>query len=337
MKKHYAIIGLFLLTLVVSLWASEGKYAGSALELGLGARSLALGEAAVALMGDGPMFYYNPALIALTQRQMHLMYAPTFGSIAEPMAHYHHAGLVFPLRGQAAVAVNWTRFSVDEIPIYPSIGKLFFADRRQNKELRPTGEPLGYFTDTQDVYYFTFSKLWEPVLPLGWLFIDLPIQIPIGLNFKVFQESVYGHSASGLGVDCGTALRFSLAALFDRRALGDLSIGFSLSDITRTAIIWDTKHEDRIHAAMRLGIAYRHPLRQLHGDVGFYWTRYRKYTSHNLWGAEFQTRGLALRIGANRFGFTAGAGFRMWRLQVDYAFVTLDFDGVHRVSCNLNF
>lgn len=336
--RKITVMVVLLLSFGVSARGEDGKYAGAALELGLGARPLAMGEAVVAVSGDGPLFYYNPALSALLQRpQLQLMYAPTFGGVADPMAHYHHAGAVFSLPGQASLGVSWTRFSVDEIPIYPKLKSAMTADRLHQKNLRPSGEPLGTFTDTEDVYYFTFSKLWQPTLPLGWLFIDLPLQIPMGFNLKVLRQSAFGHSASGLGVDWGTLLKFNLATLFDRRALGDLGIGVSVTDISRTAILWDTKHEDRIRTAVRSGISYQQPLRRINGELTLCWTRYEKYQTLNLWGLEVQSHGLALRAGKNRDGFTAGAGVRLWRMQVDYAFVTLEMDGVHRLSCNLTF
>jgi len=318
------------------LCAAGGRYAGASLELGVGARPLALAGAAAALSGRAETFYYNPASLALLKRPMlSLMYAPTFGSIRSPMANYHHAGLTLPLPGGGTAALNWTRFSVDDIPIYPALRGRSFPERDRDITLRPDGTALGYFQDTEDVFYFSFARPFNFELPLGWLYIDLPIEIPVGLNLKLLRQSLYDASTSGLGVDLGVMIRFSLGTLLEKNYLGRLCLGVSAIDLTQTSVIWSTKHQDRIHRTVLLGLAYEHR-RGLRGAVlRLYYTQRSKYEITDLFGGELAYRGLAVRLGYNGSGLTAGAGFGFWRLLLDYAFVATDFDDLHRMSCAL--
>ena len=315
-----------------------GRYAGASMELGVGSRPLALAGAAVAMSGNAETFYYNPSSLGLLNRPvLNLMYAPTFGSLYSPMAHYHHIGAAFPLSMGGTVAVNWTRFAVDEIPIYPKLSGGSFTDRKNNVTLRPDGTALGYFEDTEDVYYFSFARLIKTVLPMGWLYVDLPVEIPVGINLKFLRQSLYKNKASGLGVDLGAMFRFSLRTLFDDRRLGLLTLGLSLANISNTTMQWDTKQEDRIHQSVAIGAAYEQPLWKGKSTANLYWTYVNRYAPCHLVALELQVHGLAVRIGKNEMGLTAGAGLRIWHLCTDYAFVINDFDNLHRISCSVFF
>jgi len=329
------VIVIILLLAPYSLYAG-GRYAGAALELGIGARSLALGGAAVTMNGTVDHFYYNPASLGfITHPSVSMMYAPTFGSITSPMANYNYVGVALPLRGGGTLALNWTRFSVDDIPIYPDLRGESYSDRFYNTQLRPDGVALGYFRDREDVYYFSFAKLAKAKIPLGWLFIDLPVEIPFGLNLKVIRQKLYQSKANGLGFDFGTMFRFSLGRLLDVKKCGDVTLGFSALDLAQTTIIWDTKTEDRIKRSILFGASYEHHLGFKEASLRFFWMNKRKYDVINLYGAEFAMEGLYVRVGKNRSGITAGAGFHLWRLTVDYAFVTMDFDNSHRISTGI--
>ncbi|MBN1997404.1 hypothetical protein JW935_07625 [candidate division KSB1 bacterium] len=336
MKNRIKTIIIFcLLALPFSLQAG-GKYAGASMELGVGARPLGLAGAAAAMQGKGDCFYFNPASLAFIERSaINLLYAPSYGSVTAPMAHYHHAGLALPLPTGGTVAVNWTRFSVDEIPIYPKLQGNSFSERKANAEKRPDGVALGYFEDREDVYYFSFSRCIKTTLPLGWLYLDLPVEIPVGVNFKFLQQQLYRNKASGIGMDMGIMMRFSMATLFDLRSLGNMTIGFSVLDISKTNIIWDTKQQDRIARTTMVGLSYDHPIVHNKTYLKIFWTRQEKYDTAHLFGLELSYGKTAIRIGKNRSGFTAGAGLFFRRVFIDYAFVTADFDYLHRLSCTI--
>lgn len=331
------IKSFFVLFVLPGLLIAGGKYAGAFMELGVGARPLSLGGAAAALEGTGETFYYNPASLGLLSKPyINLMFAPTFGSLTSPLASYNYIGIAYPLPGGGTVSFNWTRFSVDDIPIYPDLSGNSFTERNTNLNLRPTGEPLGYIEDVEDVYYFTFAKTLESLLSLGWWYGDLPIQIPFGINFKLLRQKLGDASASGLGVDLGLMVKFNLGVLLDRRYLGDLCFGLSLNDATKTAVIWNTQHEDRIHQTILTGFTYQHKLWFSDAKLNLYYTYYQKYNQVTLFGIEFAIKALAIRLGSNDAGLTAGAGFGWWKLKFDYAFTSNSFSDVHRLSCSFS-
>ena len=316
--------------------AAQSRYAGAATELGVGARPLALGGAAAAMAGSGETFYYNPASLGLLKKpHINFMYAPTFGSFSAPMADYNYIGGALPMRGGGTIAINWTRFAVDDIPLYPELAGSSFSERNKNLSLRPDGSALGYIEDVEDVFYFSFAKTLESIMPLGWWYGDLPVTIPFGVNFKMLRQKLGNATASGMGVDLGFLIKFNLGTLVQQRRLGDLSFAFSALDITQTSIMWSTKHEDRIQRTLMFGITYNQPLSFADAAVNLYYSLYEKYERQHLGGIEFAVKGAAVRLGMNDAGLTAGAGIQWRRFAVDYGFITNAFQDVHRLSCSI--
>lgn len=331
------------LALLLPAWPERAvaqglRYVAASLELGVGARPLALGGAAAAMAGGPELFRYNPASLGLcSRREIGLMYAPTFGSLTEPMAMFHYAGGIIPLQGGGSIALHWTRFSVDDIPLYPRLAGASFLDRLQDPALRPDGTPQGYFKDTEDAFYLTFARIFRFNLPLGWLYTDLAMEVPVGLNIKLLRQSLYNRSASGLGFDLGAMVRFDLGQLLQNRRLGGLGIGLSAIDLTRTTLIWDNQREEKMTMALLWGIAYSQPVAFQHSRLDFFWSLRKREARDSLYGLEYTLRGIALRLGRNESGMTAGAGVRWRRMHVDYAFTALDFGGVHRIGCGFVF
>jgi len=307
------------------------------MELGVGARPLALGGAAAALAGRGETFYYNPASLALLEKTfINVMYAPTFGSFTDPMASYNYLGVAYPLPSGGALALNWTRFAVDDIPLYPELKGESFSERNKNLALRPDGTALGYIEDVEDVFYFSFANSLEAILPLGWWYGDLPLTIPIGLNFKLLRQKLGEAKASAMGVDLGLMLKFNLGTLVNQRELGHLTFGWSVLDATQTPVVWDTKHEDKIQTTSILGLAYEQPLWFADAVLNFYYSHYHKYREQELAGIEFAVKGMFVRLGKNDAGLTTGAGLSWKAFCVDYAFVSNTFKAVHRISCSIS-
>ncbi|RPI02178.1 MAG: hypothetical protein EHM72_04855 [Calditrichaeota bacterium] len=326
-----------LLLMISSISPASDRYAGSAMELGIGARPLALGGAAAAMVNTGETFYYNPASLGMLKKpHINLMYAPTFGSFADPMATYNYMGFAMPIQGGGVLSINWTRFAVDDIPIYPELKGKSFSERNSNLELRPNGSPLGFFQDVEDVFYFSFAKTLESILPLGWWYGDLPFTFPLGINFKLLRQKLGDASASGMGIDIGSMIRFNLGTLVHQRQLGELTFGFSVLDITQTAVVWSTQHHDRIPRTLFFGCAYSQQLWFSQGVLNFFFTNQNKYGSYNYYGIELAAYSLAVRIGKNNDGLTAGAGLHWKRLHTDYAFASNSFSQVHRISCSIS-
>jgi hypothetical protein len=109
---------LFLLLLLLFCNRSMGqfaKYSNEFLNIGAGARGMAMGNAQVASVTDGTGGYWNPAALAdiRTSPQLNLMHAEYFAGIGK----YDYASLVLPLKdNKRTLGLSLLRFAVDDIP-----------------------------------------------------------------------------------------------------------------------------------------------------------------------------------------------------------------------------
>ena len=91
------------------------KYSNEFLNIGAGARGLAMGSAQVASVSDGSSGYWNPAglMNVRDQPQLNLMHAEYFAGIGK----YDYASLALPLKDKKRVlGISLLRFAVDDIP-----------------------------------------------------------------------------------------------------------------------------------------------------------------------------------------------------------------------------
>lgn len=110
-----------LIVLTMSLLLSQygkaqfRKYSNEFLNIGAGARGLAMGSAQIASVNDGTAGYWNPAgLVNVKEEpQLSLMHAEYFAGIGK----YDYAGLAIPLKDKKRVlGLSLLRFAVDDIP-----------------------------------------------------------------------------------------------------------------------------------------------------------------------------------------------------------------------------
>ena len=324
---------------ITSAWSplTAGDYSASFLEIGVGARALGLGGAFCSLADDGTAFYWNPAGLAFLRRpQISGMYGLQFGSLKDPLGHYHQLGYVHILPGNAVIAINWIRLAVDDIPLYSELAGDSYWDRLHDSSLRPDGVPTGYMADTEDALYFSFAINNKWNMDLGWNFHKVAVEIPIGFNLKLFRQKLGQGEASGIGLDIGTMVRINLADFFQMKKLGIISIGLQIQDLTGSKMSWNTLHQDVIPVNFKTGTTYIHPVKIGGGSISISYNRDTRWGGRNRWGAEYKGFGLlALRLGLDNGKFAGGAGIKFWRLSVDYAFLSHELDSLHRLSCSL--
>src|ERR1700750_15436 len=96
MKSIRLPITLFVILLSISTTAQFRKYSNEFLNIGAGARGLAMGSAQVASVNDGTAGYWNPAgLVGVKDNpQLNLMHSEYFAGIGK----YDYANLVLPLK-----------------------------------------------------------------------------------------------------------------------------------------------------------------------------------------------------------------------------------------------
>ncbi len=116
MKKTLYPVLLLLSVLVCQLSRAQfRKYSNEFLNIGAGARGLAMGSAQVASVTDGSSGYWNPAgLVNVKDHpQLNLMHAEYFAGIGK----YDYASIALPLKDKKRViGLSLLRFAVDDIP-----------------------------------------------------------------------------------------------------------------------------------------------------------------------------------------------------------------------------
>jgi hypothetical protein len=109
------IITSLVLILSISTKAQFLKYSNEFLNIGAGARAMAMGGAQVASTSDGTSTYWNPA--GLTQIKDNPFFTAQHAEYFGGIGKYDFASLVKPAsKGKMALGLTFIRFGVDDIP-----------------------------------------------------------------------------------------------------------------------------------------------------------------------------------------------------------------------------
>lgn len=357
MKFHRGKIGIIAAALVLGGWTAEEsqgtRYAGEFLEIGVGGRALGLGGAYCALADDPSSFYWNPAGLARVPGiSIWGMYANQFGTLGDPLAQHSVLGIAIPITG-SVLGLHWIRLAVDQIPIFPDYSEDAGFSFEQRKQLID-GVPQGYFDDSEDALFISFARMNKFNVDLGWSFFILPVELPIGINLKMIRQKLYTGEAFGIGADAGMQLRFGLEDMFGKPFNGDVALGVTYQDFTKTGIDWGEGNTDVITQNLRVGIAYHQPILPLKSEISVERVSNTRNPYDGRLGLEYVwDRTLWFRFGFTRldwgefvsgiwgdidFGvWTAGAGIRYWKITADYAFLKENLGNVHRLSVIYQF
>ncbi|MDP4216902.1 MAG: hypothetical protein Q8927_11935, partial [Bacteroidota bacterium] len=112
MYSFLTVVGLFC---CLAANAQFLKYSNEFLNIGAGARGMAMGGAQVASVTDGTAGYWNPAALVNVKDnpQLNLMHAEYYAGIGK----YDFANLVLPLKdNKRTLGLTLLRFAVDDIP-----------------------------------------------------------------------------------------------------------------------------------------------------------------------------------------------------------------------------
>ncbi|HKB45860.1 MAG TPA: PorV/PorQ family protein [Chitinophagaceae bacterium] len=209
MKPTKLYLTLFTTIFCISATAQFRKYSNEFLNIGAGARGLAMGSAQVASVNDGTAGYWNPAgLVGVTDHpQLNLMHAEYFAGIGK----YDYASIVFPTaNNKRTIGITGLRFAVDDI-----MNTLFLVE--------PDGS-INYnniqaFSSADYAFLFSYAqKLKESANK----------NVHFGLNAKVIHRSVGKFAkAWGFGLDAGLQIIHN-----------KWKFGISARDITTTFNAW---------------------------------------------------------------------------------------------------
>jgi hypothetical protein len=211
-----------LLVLPLSGFSQFRKYSNEFLNIGAGARGLAMGGAQVSSTTDGTAGYWNPAgLTGVDEPSLNVMHANYFSNIAK----YDYASVALPISdGKRTLGLSVLRFAVDDIP-----NTLFLVD--------PDGS-INYnniqtFSSADYAFLFSFAQKIKD---------EEDYKISFGANAKIIYRKV-GHFATswGFGLDAGLRIRKD-----------NWSLGVVAKDITTTFNAWAFSFTEKEKEALYL-------------------------------------------------------------------------------------
>jgi len=339
------LMAAFLFSLFATQPVQATKYAGAFMENGGGARALAMGGAFTAVADDPSTTFWNPAGLArLDERSLLLMHAERFGDLIDRDFVSYTQPVEWTLFGgqSGGFGISVIRLGVDDIP---------FTDHlRDQLDTNGDGEvdnaELRGLLDLQDQIRFKSDQELALLLSYGE---DLG-SWRIGGSMKFIRQSVGDFSSLGIGADLG---------LLRPGIWRHLDFGVKFQDLTTTYLNWSTGRNETISPAVVPGLAWRQALPNWDMDLtvaGSLETRFDNRSDADQYssGSVSANAHAGMEVGFSgkvylRTGFdsgwgsgdlTAGAGFHLDPLTVDYAYAgdTLDIDEVtHRISVSFIF
>jgi hypothetical protein len=342
MKKRLLLLSLLFF---IANCARAERYAGEFLEIGVGGRAAAMGGAMTAHVSDGTSFYWNPAGGGYIQG---IQVAGMYADLWEGLANYSVAGIALPVTG-SVFSINWVRLGVPDIEQHPDYeqllllpdfqryvirdGDTIYYDTVQEYLMATGGAPEGVFTDAESAIFFSFAKLNQFTLDLGWSYFTLPMEMPIGGSVKLINQSLGDATGTGIGADFGMQFRFPLDEIVHEAWRAKFAWGFNLQDVTRTAVDWGENNKDAIPLNFRSGAALTQKLPGKRSQLTIAYDTEKRWERRRHIGLEYSIENvLSLRGGFWHDEWTAGAGISIWRAQVDYAYYVRDLGTTHRVS-----
>ena len=223
MIRNLTALAIALLLYPVLVQGQFRKYSNEFLNIGAGARGLAMGNAQVGSVNDATAGYWNPAGLTAVKDipNIALMHSEYFGGIGK----YDFAAVAIPVNdNKRALGVSILRFAVDDIP-----NTLFLVE--------PDGSVnynnIQSFSSADYAFLFSFAQNIKETEDK---------RISFGVNAKVIHRKV-GHFASawGFGLDAGIQMHG------ERWRLGAVA-----RDITTTFNAWSFSFTEKEKEALYL-------------------------------------------------------------------------------------
>lgn len=313
-------------------WVSADSYPGDFLSIGVGVRALGLSGAFVAVADDSTAAYWNPAgLCQVESRELAIMHAAKFSRMATfDYISYAHS---LPM---GTIGINWLRFSVGDIPRFPE-PEGTPGQRKNSPDFRPSPNPEGYFSDTENALFLSFGRKFMVNITPGLLLTKTWATIGVGGSLKMISQTLDKNRSSGYGVDLGFLFRMDAGSLVSHEGVGELALGLNIQDIG-TKVRWNTasQQEDDLPLNFKFGIAYSLTAGN-HSFTGAI-DRDTVYDGATHLGIEYWYKGtIALRIGMKPADFSAGFGIRKGMFSVDYAYLRQEIAGSHQLGASVRF
>jgi hypothetical protein len=215
MRKHTQVILFLLLLSPVTGFSQFRKYSNEFLNIGAGARGLAMGSAQVASAKDATAGYWNPAgLVGVKDKpNLNLMHAEYFAGIAK----YDYAALAIPVNdNKRTIGISVLRFAVDEIPNTLNL-------------VEPDGS-INY----DNIKTFSVAD-WAVLLSMAQNIKAGNKTISFGANAKIIYRKIGSFATAwGFGLDAGIQVHGKKT-----------HFGIVAKDITTTFNAWSFKFTDK--------------------------------------------------------------------------------------------
>lgn len=273
---------------------------------GAGERALALGGAYSAVANDPSAMIWNPAGLArLDRKNIYASHTDLIG-----MGFSEQLGLVaLPSWKLGTFGVAFRRFGVDGIEGRDDRGTIY----DDNLEDAETQIMLGYGK--------RIGGIWD-----------------VGLAVKYQQHSLAGYSDGAPGLDMGVMVKPLQAAGGKSEFADAVSLGFAIRNLIEPNL---RLLEDSVKdpTGLRFGAAYDGDLSgNIHLLLSSDVEKTREMDTRIHAGAEVRLFDLlAMRVGTNSGMMTAGAGFRVSNMSVDYTFEDNPLETVHRFGLGMVF
>jgi len=190
------------------------KYSNEFLNLGVGARGLAMSNTMVSLANDVTAAYWNPAGLARMERpyQLSAMHAEFFAGIAK----YDYIGAAYKVDNKHAVAFSWLRFGVDNI-----MNTTELIDKNGNLDYNR----ITYFSAADNAFLLSYAYNFEKINGLS-----------VGANAKIIRRKIGKFAGAwGFGLDAGVQYNIK-----------GWQVGAMLKDATSTFNAWSYNLTDRV-------------------------------------------------------------------------------------------
>ncbi|OGC11599.1 hypothetical protein A3K48_03745 [candidate division WOR-1 bacterium RIFOXYA12_FULL_52_29] len=291
------------LTAVLALGQSGTDIA--VLNAGVGARPLAMGGAFTAIADNADAPYWNPAGLGFITSQEITCSQTRLSTDAD---HYYLSYVTPALGG--TIGLSWIQVGLGNI-----------AQTSSEVDIHNEVQDISLFSYFSNAYLISFGK-------------KLNDHIAFGLTAKYLSSEMFGISGGsgwGYSLTPGIMIRFGNSSSVSRLPY-PVTLGFKIDELVNTQQ-WGTGTVENVPPKARLGLSW-FPWSESRVAVDVSQTVKSNYSPEVATGFEWSDRGLSFRAGYNASGLTAGVGFVVGHVIVDYGYVSqeLSRSNVHRIS-----
>lgn len=293
--KNLILVSLLLLA-AYGLFADDMNNSAAAyIRMGIGARTIAMGEAGTATTKDVSSAYWNPAgLTEMKDIEFSSMYNLSMG--LDRTYKYAAIGKRFDF---GVLALNWINAGVSDIEGYNDLD-----------------QPTGFFSNNEHNISISYANRYK--------------RFSFGASPKFYLSNMDDDTQTGFGLDLGLKYdinQYFQAGLMARDLIGkldddtiptQLALGVAGHPFMGVTIAADVVIESKEDPKLNFGAEYWTPIgRDPEADSKL---SVVNMTERSSWDDLMSNSQTGLRLGFNEGRFTVGTGLRFRSIQLDYVY-----------------